>query len=117
MNALKDRRRYDRIAAEHSCKVLHRPSHRFYPGRTCDVSKSGAMIILDTERPLWPGEELSLFIAWNNEAGVVSQRLMTEATVVRVTAALGDRQAVALQFSQPLAALGTGTPTITTSAA
>jgi c-di-GMP-binding flagellar brake protein YcgR len=98
-----DRRRFARTHAEHSCKVLHRASHRFYPGRTCDVSTNGAMVLLETARPLWPGEELSVYIAWNNEAGVVSQRLMAEARVVRVAGAAGERQVVALEFAEPVA--------------
>jgi c-di-GMP-binding flagellar brake protein YcgR len=94
-----DRRKHPRTGIERPCKIFHQPSRRYLSGQTCDFSANGALIRVDSARPLTPGDEIGLAVAWSRKA-VLDTAALTPARVVRVTASLGRFQAVAIEFAQ-----------------
>lgn len=111
-----ERRAAERGSAELGVKILRPAVARYLVGRTEDVSRGGALMRVQTSRPLTPGEDLAVGVVWGSagESGAVLRRdgLVT-ATVVRVDEpehhAVGTRggggwtQRVAVRFarSQP----------------
>ncbi len=93
-----DRRQHARTPIDRPCKVYHRASRQYLAARTCDLSSSGALIRVDSARPINPGDELDVFIAWGKKP-VVNSGELVPATVVRVAASLERHQAVAVQFA------------------
>jgi hypothetical protein len=92
-----ERREHARTPIERPCKAFHRPSRTYMPGRTLNLSPTGAMVVIESPRPLHEGDELEIGIAWDRRV-VIESRSMTRARVVRVSATLGKRQAVAVRF-------------------
>ncbi len=93
-----DRRLHARTPIDRPCKVYHRASRQYLPARTCDLSSGGALIRIDSARPINPGDELDVFIAWGKKP-VVNSAELVPAKVVRVAASLERHQAVAVQFA------------------
>jgi hypothetical protein len=96
---LSDRRGSAREPISRPCKLLHGPSRRYAPARTCNLSKGGALVEVDMARQLMAGEEVELVIAWK-PAGVLSAGQMVPARVVRASTGDSGRQMVALEFSE-----------------
>lgn len=93
-----DRRQHARTPIDRPCKVYHRASRQYLPARTCDLSSGGALIRIDSARPINPGDELDVFIAWGKKP-VVNSGELVPAKVIRVAASLERHQAVAVQFA------------------
>lgn len=104
-----DRRKHTRVSVSRPCKLYHRATGRYLPARTCDVSASGALVRVTAPRPLVPGDEIEVYIAWS------SRSLLTTSEQVRgrVTRTMfeGNDQIVGVEFvaaraqaAQPVAA-------------
>ncbi|MEM7623240.1 MAG: PilZ domain-containing protein, partial [Planctomycetota bacterium] len=94
-----DRRSHPRRAAVLGCKVLIPAASRYLTARTDDVSASGAAVEIETTQPLSAGQSVEIGLCWNN-SGVIRSRDLIEATVVRASPAIGDRQRIALRFAR-----------------
>ena len=95
-----ERRRHQRHTTIRACKVRDRRTLLFAPGKTTDLSVSGALIRVDRVRPFAQGDELDLVVAWDNDA-IVPGDSMIRATVRRVMPIDYHHQAVAIQFEAP----------------
>ena len=98
----RDRRRHARRPILRSCKVRHAEALRYAAARTQDLSEGGALLSLETSRPLSPGQEITLAIDFAGRS-VLTQQQMVEAKVVRVGPVLNRRQTVAVAFRAPMA--------------
>jgi hypothetical protein len=76
-------------------KVYHHGSRQYLPARTVDYSPTGALVEILHDRPISPGEQVDVLIAWT------SRTLLTAADHVpaRVVRAIrGDRNLLAVAF-------------------
>lgn len=90
----RDRRRYERRGVERACKVYHPASRRYAAGRTVNLSAGGALVKVEGSRPLEPGEELDVIVAWDARA-VLPAESMLRGRVVRA-----DGPLVAVEFDE-----------------
>jgi len=98
-----DRRRHPRELVDRPCKMFHRPSLRFWAGRTTDVSEGGALVTFESPRPPAPGDAIDVVIAWTDRPVLPGDSLV-RSEVVRVKESEGDRRTVAVRFERPLTA-------------
>lgn len=94
-----DRRKHPRHLVARLCKIRDRRTAMYSAGKTADVSAGGALIAVERERPLGPGDELDIVVAWG-ESIVLSVESMLRCVVRRVTPTSGGRQLVAIEFTQ-----------------
>lgn len=98
-----ERRRHRRDPVDRPCKMFHRPSLRFWAGRTSNVSEGGALLTLESPRAPEPGDAVDVVIAWSDRPVLPGDSLV-RSEVVRVGESVGDRRTVAVRFSRPLPA-------------
>ncbi len=97
----KDRRRHPRIDLTAPCKVYHPASRRFAAARTRNLSAGGALLRVETGRPLMPGEAID--IALSLEAKPLLQSISMIASRVIRSLPIGDNaQELAVEFEQPI---------------
>ncbi len=101
----KDRRRHVRRSLAHSCKLRHAEGLRYVSAHTRDLSEGGALLTLETSRPLVEGQEITLAIDFHGRA-VLTQSQMVEAKVVRAGPVLNRVQSVAVAFRTALSMPG-----------
>jgi hypothetical protein len=94
-----ERRRHERRELKRPCKILHSPTFRYMAAHTCDVSPGGAMLELSQHRPLAIGDQVDVLVDWHGH-GIVSQRAMLGARVVRLGERDGLRQRVGIRFDR-----------------
>lgn len=99
-----ERRVNPRVIVTKACKVLHVATRKYLPAKTCDVSSGGALLRITTPRPLVPGEEIQVFIAWDNR-NLLSTGEQVRAHVMR-TYFDGVEQVVGVRFAQSDVVLG-----------
>lgn len=99
-----DRRRWDRIDTARPCKVFLPISQRFAPGRTCNVSRGGALVTIESCHPLCVGDPIDITILFGRTP-LVPATHMLRAHVTRTESFDADRQLVAVEFVEPLADL------------
>ncbi|MEM1165457.1 MAG: PilZ domain-containing protein [Planctomycetota bacterium] len=92
-----DRRRHPRVTAVRACKVRPARSVRYLPAQTADVSGGGALVRLDSEHELKPGEAIEVAVAWNGEA-VLPDEAVQRAIIRRVYTTGDGQQAVGVEF-------------------
>jgi len=97
-----ERRRHPRLTLVRPCKVRDCRTLVFSPGLTSDVSVSGALLRIDRTRPIAPGDELEVAVAWTRDA-VLSAQSMVRAKVRRVTPIDHHHQSVAVEFEPRVA--------------
>ena len=102
MNTGKDRRAHHRQAIERPCKVFRRDTQRYVAARTCDVSAGGAMLEVQSSRPVVAGERIDVGVAWSRSPILLEDALI-EARVVRVTRIDANRQTIGIRFDRELA--------------
>jgi hypothetical protein len=95
-----DRRRWDRVDLVKPCKVFLPGSGTFAPGRTCNLSRAGLLLTLESARPLRPGDPIEVSI-FHNRSPVISAQELTRARVRRAEVFDTDRQLVAVEFELP----------------
>lgn len=97
----KDRRRYPRIDLAAPCKVYHPASRRFAAARTRNLSAGGALLRVETGRPLMPGE--SIDVALSLEPKPLLQSIsMIPSRVIRSLPVGDNAQELAVQFERPI---------------
>jgi hypothetical protein len=95
-----ERRQHKRFPIARPGKIFRRSTQQYAAIVTRNLSASGALLEIESERPFGPGELLDLAVAFRSQP-VVSAASLTRAIVVH-TRALGDRrQAVAVRYIQP----------------
>jgi len=93
-------RRIDaRVALERPVKVQCAVTGRYVSGQTDNLSRSGALVAVESPSLFVPGQRLKVGIAWQRGQVVLDSREMADATVVR-SFALGTHQHVALRFDR-----------------
>lgn len=99
MATTKERRFSARQIVTRPCTLFRRRTQRFVSARTCDVSAGGALIEIETTRPLVEGETLDIGIAWT-ASPVLSSNSLVEAKIVRILQRDETHQLVAVRFDQ-----------------
>jgi len=97
----KDRRRHARRPIARDCKLRHAEALRYATAHTQDISEGGALLTIETARPLSEGQEVAVAIDFEGRA-VLTQGQMVEAKVVRAGPVLNRRQTVAVAFRVPI---------------
>lgn len=97
MATTKERRLYARQNVIRPCTVFRRRTQRFVAARTRDISAGGALVEVDSARPLVEGETIDVGVAWT-ASPVIAESSLVEAKVVRVIEQLPGRQTVAVRF-------------------
>ena len=99
MTPAHDRRRWVRMDLVRPCKAfLH---GRFAPGRTCNLSRAGALLTLESARQLSTGDRIELSIQ-HSTMPVLPAQGMIRGRVARCHTFDTDRQLVAVQFEEHL---------------
>ncbi len=111
-----DRRAHTRAETTLGCKLLRPAVARYLSARTTDVSAGGAMLEIDTTRPLIEGEDIEVGVAWTG-SGLLSTKDLVSARVVRTTPLIGTRQRVAVRFARVQAQAARAAETTTVQAA
>ncbi|MFK7883320.1 MAG: PilZ domain-containing protein [Phycisphaerales bacterium] len=95
-----ERRRFERADTEIACKVRRTARTVFSPGRTINVSASGAAIELRGPREACIGERIAVAFE-HAQCPVTRAAHMVTATIVRVIDAGEGLQQVGLSFDTP----------------
>lgn len=109
MRLAQERRRAARIDVARACRVRRQAGLAFGTARTINMSTGGALLEVDSTRPIAPGERLAVAVAWDS-GPLVGSSSFVPARVIRATEAASDqgtsrRQQVAIQFEAAEAAL------------
>ncbi|MFM9995468.1 MAG: PilZ domain-containing protein [Phycisphaerales bacterium] len=95
----RDRRRHQRHGIVTMCKIYHPASRRFAAGRTKDLSASGALLCVETARPLLAGEAIDLAISLDPKP-LLASTTMIRSKVIR-SLPIGDTaQELAVEFDR-----------------
>lgn len=97
-----DRRGNKRFAVERPGKVFRRSTQRYALALTRNLSRGGALIETDAERPFACGELVDLAVAFG-DGSVLPSSTLVRAIVVRVEPGVDGRQNVALRYIAPSA--------------
>ncbi len=97
-----DRRRHERLAIHRPCKVFHWPTQRYLPARTCNASAGGALLMVDSPRPVGVEDPLDLLIAWDDRP-ILGANDQVRGRVVRSTDAPDGSQVLAIEFDRAVA--------------
>lgn len=103
--AARERRRHDRLALARACKLRAQRDLRYQPARTRDISAGGALLELDSPRPLAEGQSIAIAIDFAGRS-LLTQEQVVEAKVVRAGPVLNRRQTVAVAFRDAIAMPG-----------
>lgn len=93
-----ERRRFPRRSDDRPCKILHRASPRFAPGRTTNTSAGGALIRILSSRRFDPGESIDLAIA-RPDAAILTAADLLPARIIRVEPGEDSLQTLAVEFA------------------
>lgn len=99
-----ERRVNPRIVVTKPCKVMHVATRKYLPAQTCDISSGGALLRITTPRPLAPGDEIQVFIAWDHR-NLLTTGEQVRAHVMR-TYFDGVEQIIGVRFAQSDVVLG-----------
>lgn len=97
----KDRRRHPRHEVSIPCKVYHPASRRFASARTRNLSIGGALLRVETGRPLLPGEPVDIALSLEPKP-ILPATMMAGARVVRSLPVGDASQELAVEFDQPI---------------
>lgn len=107
MTTPQERRRDARLMLTRPVKVQCLHTGRYLPGRTTNLSTSGALIEIDNPSLLIPGQRVKVGIAQTKQDVILAADEMSEATVVRSMGHRGS-QTVAIMFDQRQELAATG---------
>jgi hypothetical protein len=102
--ATDDRRRWDRFDVVKPAKVFLPGAARFAAARTCNLSRGGALLTVESTRPLAPGDPIEVGV-FSARAPVLAAACMLRGRVTRAELFEADRQLVAVRFDAPLVQL------------
>ncbi|MEZ6243880.1 MAG: PilZ domain-containing protein [Phycisphaerales bacterium] len=94
-----ERRRERREPIQVECKILRPWADRYVEAVTVDVSKGGALVLVEAGSPLRVGEEVEVLIAWDGQPLIVAEWTL-RGTVVRAAGADLRLQPVAVRFER-----------------
>lgn len=94
-----DRRRDRREPIQAECKILRPWADRYVEALTVDVSRGGALVLVEAGSPLRVGEEVEVLISWDGGPLVVVEGTRA-GTVVRAAGADLRLQPVAIRFER-----------------
>lgn len=97
MATARERRLHARQTVARPCTLFRRRTQRFVAARTRDISHGGALIEIESARPLVEGETIELGVAWTSSP-IIAETTLIEAKVVRVIDEEPGRQTVAVRF-------------------
>ncbi|MDX2132014.1 MAG: PilZ domain-containing protein [Planctomycetota bacterium] len=97
-----ERRRSPRQALTRPCKVYHVGSARYMPGTTRDVASGGALLAIDSPRPIEVGDVIDVHIGWDDRT-LLSSASKVPARVMRVLRTDSPRQFVGVAFQGAVA--------------
>lgn len=97
MPAARERRQHARQVVTRPCTLFRRRTQRFVAARTVDISHGGALVEVESPRPLVEGETIDVGVAWTSSP-LITQDSLVEAKVVRVVEQRPGRQTVAVRF-------------------
>jgi hypothetical protein len=98
-----DRRRHERRAVDQPAKVFHRGSWRYIAARTRDLSDSGVLLELPSDRPVAVGDMIDVALG-RSGVGVLRSDEFVWARVVRVEPSSRGGTLAAVSLTRPLAA-------------
>ena len=97
MTQVEERRRHQRFEVNRPCKLLHRATRRYLCAETVDVAAGGVLIRVEPTRPIAPGDEISLVVAWNDEV-LLCADAQIPGKVIRVLSTTDGMQWIACEF-------------------
>lgn len=98
-----ERRRHPRVRAVRPAKVFLRSALRYSGGETADVSESGALLRIESARPIRAGDRVDVAVVRDGSGdSVVESKGMRAARVVRVSPLDRFFQSIAVEFEAPV---------------
>ncbi|MHB1155992.1 MAG: PilZ domain-containing protein [Phycisphaerales bacterium] len=97
-----ERREDERYALARGMKLLDPRAQRYRPGRTLNVSASGALVETRGGEHLPAGQPIRLAIDWAGSAKLMNRGDLIDATVVRHDGRGGETSLLAVRFNQRL---------------
>ncbi|MCH9057733.1 MAG: PilZ domain-containing protein [Planctomycetes bacterium] len=97
-NRSDDRRFHERRTVCRRCKIVHRDSLHFANALTRNLSEGGALLEVDSHRPLCPGDEIEVGIE-QDERGFIGAEELIFARVVRSGSFGESRQLIAVEYA------------------
>lgn len=97
-----EHRAHPRAALSRPAKVFHHNSARYFPAHTCNLSRGGTLLRLDSRRPFNPGDRIDILIAWSDRA-LLHHKDAIPATIARSARGPAGETFVAAAFNEPLA--------------
>ena len=94
-----NRRLHDRHDTDLGCKIKRSSVARYIAARTENVSAGGAMLTIDTARPLAEGERIEIGVNWSS-GGLLRTGELVSAVVLRATPLLESKQRIAVRFDE-----------------
>jgi hypothetical protein len=104
MTPAPEKRRTPRQPLARPAKVYHHPTGRYLIARTCDVSAGGALLRVESARPLRPGDEVEVLIAWRDRV-LLEAADQAPGRVTRVMPTGARSQLAAVEFETGLLAV------------
>ena len=95
-----DRRVYPRTETEICCKLRRSARTQFAPGKTYDLSASGALLEINASRNAELGERIAVAFSCIT-CPVTKAAKMIGARVVRADPSMSGRQRIAIEFDAP----------------
>lgn len=95
-----DRRAYPRTETEICCKLRRSARTQFAPGKTYDLSASGALLEINASRNAELGERIAVAFSCIT-CPVTKAAKMIGARVVRADPSMNGRQRIAIEFDAP----------------
>ncbi|MBL8764268.1 MAG: PilZ domain-containing protein [Phycisphaerae bacterium] len=97
----RERRAHERHNMLCPGKVFHIRSHRFLPARTINLSTYGALLEVQSDRPLIAGETLDVGVAVT-DTPILRAEALINSKVIRSSLSGDGNQRVAVQFSRAM---------------
>lgn len=98
-----ERRRNKRFRIARDGKVFLPAARQYLSAQTRDLSVGGALLEVETDRPLSPGEAVQVAVA-STDSALVRDDAMVHAVIVRARALGGRRQSIAVRYTGARAA-------------
>lgn len=93
-----ERRRNKRFLIARDGKVFLPAARQYLSAQTRDLSVGGALLEIETDRPLAPGDAVQVAVA-STDSPLVRDDAMVHAVVVRADAIGGRRQSIAVRYT------------------
>lgn len=94
----RERRQHGRISISRPAKIYDPRARKYISATTCDLSTHGLLLEISRPVTLRPGDEVFVGIAMNDRQGVLAQKELTEAVVVRAMQRADDHTTLAVKL-------------------